>query len=82
MEILASRVARTGVMTRTRHRVAMVRAIEAMESARGEISRPGGRAELVAADLWVAMRALDVLVGRLDVENLLDEIFASFCIGK
>ncbi len=80
--VLDRRVASTGVLTRARHRVAMARAIEAMESARGEISRPGGRSELVAADLWVAMRALDVLVGRLDVENLLDEIFASFCIGK
>ena len=82
VEVLGRRVASTGVMTRARHRVAMARAIEAMESARGEISKPGGRSELVAADLWVAMRALDVLVGRLDVENLLDEIFASFCIGK
>jgi tRNA modification GTPase len=80
--VLAGRVASTGVMTRERHRVAMIRAVEAMESAQSELSRPGSRAELVAAELWVAMRALDVLVGRLDVENLLDEIFASFCIGK
>ena len=26
--------------------------------------------------------ALDSLVGRVDVENVLDEIFASFCLGK
>ena len=81
-EILGRRVASAGVMTRERHRVAMLRAVEAMELAQGELSRADGRAELVAADLWLAMRALEVLVGRLDVENLLDEIFASFCIGK
>ena len=81
-EILGRRVASAGVMTRERHRVAMMRAVEAMELAQGELSRADGRAELVAADLWLAMRALEVLVGRLDVENLLDEIFASFCIGK
>jgi tRNA modification GTPase len=38
--------------------------------------------ELAAAELRVAIRALESLVGRVDVENLLDEIFASFCIGK
>ena len=81
-EILGRRVASTGVMTRERHRIAMLRAVEAMESAQAELSRAEGRAELVAADLWLAIRALEVLVGRLDVENLLDEIFASFCIGK
>ena len=80
--VLTERVARTGVMTRERHRVAMIRATEAIESAQGELKRAQHRAELVAADLWVAMRALDMLVGKLDVENLLDEIFASFCIGK
>ena len=35
-----------------------------------------------ALDLRRAARALDVLVGRVDTEDLLDEIFASFCIGK
>jgi len=28
------------------------------------------------------VRALESLVGRVDVENLLDEIFSSFCVGK
>jgi tRNA modification GTPase len=38
--------------------------------------------ELIAADLRASMRALEMMVGRIDVENLLDEIFSSFCIGK
>lgn len=79
---LDERAASAGVMTRERHRVAMISAVEAMESARDQIQKQGSAAELVAADLRRAARALDVLVGRLDVENLLDEIFASFCIGK
>jgi tRNA modification GTPase len=79
---LSEMAASAGAMTRERHRVAMQRAIEALESARSQIEKPGGAAELVAADLRQAMRALDMLVGRLDAENLLDEIFASFCIGK
>lgn len=81
-KILNDRLASAGVMTRARHRGAMERAIKAMESARVEVCRDSGRIELVASELWTAIRCLDQLVGRLDVENLLDEIFASFCIGK
>ncbi len=36
------------------------------------------RAELARA----ALRHLDELIGRVDVEDLLDHIFAEFCIGK
>jgi tRNA modification GTPase len=79
---LGEMAASAGTMTRERHRFAMLRAVEALVSARSEIEKPGSAAELVAADLRRAMRALDLLVGRLDVENLLDEIFSSFCIGK
>jgi len=79
---LGQRVASAGVTTRARHRTALVQAIKAMESAKAGVCRDFGPIELVAADLWMAIRALDVLVGRLDVESLLDEIFASFCIGK
>ena len=81
-DVLEKRVSNTGVMTRERHRVAMLNAIVTMESALDELDRLAYRAELVAADLRRAVRFLDQLVGRIDVENLLDEIFASFCIGK
>ncbi|MGL6209998.1 MAG: tRNA uridine-5-carboxymethylaminomethyl(34) synthesis GTPase MnmE [Paracoccaceae bacterium] len=81
-DVLGQRVASASVMTRARHRVAIERAIEAMESAQAEVWKASGRIELVAAELWTAIRCLDQLVGRLDVEMLLDEIFASFCIGK
>jgi tRNA modification GTPase len=80
--VLAEKAASAGVMTRERHRVAMIRAVEAMESARHQVEDVHGAAELVALDLRRAARALDVLVGRVDTEDLLDEIFASFCIGK
>ncbi len=38
--------------------------------------------ELAAEELRLALRALDALMGRVDVEEVLDRIFASFCIGK
>ncbi len=37
---------------------------------------------IAAEELRFATRFLDAIVGRVDVENLLDEIFSSFCIGK
>ena len=79
---LQARSASAGVITRERHRLAIERAIEAMESAMAEVRRGSARAELAAAELRIALRALEALVGRVDVENLLDEIFSSFCIGK
>ncbi len=79
---LSDRAARAGVMTRERHRLAMISAIASLESAEAEVKGGLGRTELAAEQLRRAIRALDSLVGRVDVEDLLDEIFASFCIGK
>lgn len=38
--------------------------------------------ELVAVDLQAALRALDGLVGNHSPEDLLDRIYARFCLGK
>ena len=38
--------------------------------------------ELAAEDVRLAGRALDRITGRIDPEDVLDRVFASFCIGK
>jgi tRNA modification GTPase len=38
--------------------------------------------ELAAEDLRVAAHALGRLLGRVDVEDILDVIFREFCVGK
>jgi tRNA modification GTPase len=81
-DTLATRAERAGLAIRERHRTAILRAIRALESARGEVQHGPDRTELAAEDLRTAVRALDSLVGRVDVEDILDEIFASFCLGK
>ncbi|MDW4549164.1 tRNA uridine-5-carboxymethylaminomethyl(34) synthesis GTPase MnmE [Defluviimonas sp. D31] len=81
-ERLGKRAGSAGLITRERHRLAIARAVGAMESARDEVRNGPDRAELAAENLRQAVRALDSLVGRVDVEDLLDEIFSSFCIGK
>ncbi|MCI2394671.1 tRNA uridine-5-carboxymethylaminomethyl(34) synthesis GTPase MnmE [Aliiroseovarius sediminis] len=79
---LENRVKGVGVATRARHRIAMQIAQSALEDARIEVQHGPGRAEFAAEEIRTAIRALDSLVGRVDVEHLLDEIFASFCLGK
>lgn len=79
---LAARIPIDGVMTRERHIAAMRSAIEALESAQIEVTGGMRLAEVAAADVRRAIAAMDVLVGRLGVEDFLAEIFSSFCIGK
>ncbi|NNF24208.1 MAG: tRNA uridine-5-carboxymethylaminomethyl(34) synthesis GTPase MnmE [Rhodobacteraceae bacterium] len=79
---LSKRASGAGLMIRERHRTAVLGAIEGLESARNHVLAGAEYAELAAEDLALSVRALDSLVGRVDVENILDEIFASFCLGK
>ena len=79
---LAGRAASAGLLIRERQRIALERSITALESVQTALDRSTYLPELVAAELRSAMRALEALVGRIDVESLLDEIFSSFCIGK
>lgn len=46
------------------------------------LAGPIGEAELRAEDLRLAADALGRIVGRIDVEDVLGEIFGRFCIGK
>ncbi|MCV2863280.1 tRNA uridine-5-carboxymethylaminomethyl(34) synthesis GTPase MnmE [Defluviimonas sp. WL0075] len=78
----AERASGAGLITRERHRAAIGRALVALESAELEVRNGPDRAELASENLRGAIRALDSLVGRVDVEDLLDQIFSSFCIGK
>jgi tRNA modification GTPase len=81
-DILGQRVGSAGALVRERHRVAVTTAIRSLAESRAEVVRPDSRVELAAEHLRQAVRALDALVGRVDVDDLLGEIFASFCIGK
>lgn len=79
---LSQRVRGAATIVRERQRQGVARALGAMESAADEVKAGADRAEFAAERLREAGRALDMLVGRVDVEALLDEIFSSFCIGK
>lgn len=80
--VLELRVSGIGVATRERHRIAMSEAVDLLQDALAEVSRGPERTELAAEELRRAIAALDSLVGIVDVEHILDEIFSSFCVGK
>ncbi len=65
------------LVTRARHREALVDVRAALARALSQTAP-----ELVAEELRVAGDALGRIVGRTGVEDVLDLLFAEFCIGK
>ncbi len=71
----------TPLVTRRRQARALERArddVSSFEAARGAGLPP----EVVATHLQDAQLALEELIGIVDTEDVLDAVFASFCIGK
>jgi tRNA modification GTPase len=81
-DVLGARAAGIGSATRLRHEKALERAIVHLHGALAGLEGRDASVDLVAEELRMAIRAVDSLVGRIDVEHILGEIFASFCIGK
>jgi tRNA modification GTPase len=79
---LSERMSAVGIATRERHRLAMKHAQTSLTAVEVLLLSGHDVSDIAAEELHLAIRALDSLVGRVDVENLLDEIFSSFCIGK
>ncbi len=65
------------LITRERHRVALTKACEALQRGCRQ-----SETELFAEDMRLAARAIGSISGRVDVEDVLDQLFSSFCIGK
>jgi tRNA modification GTPase len=72
--------AEPALVTRERQRAHLQETVLALRGARAAAAE--GREEIVAEQLRLATRALGKLLGRVDVEDILDVIFRDFCIGK
>ncbi|MGY3441588.1 MULTISPECIES: tRNA uridine-5-carboxymethylaminomethyl(34) synthesis GTPase MnmE [unclassified Bradyrhizobium] len=68
-----------GLISRTRQRGLLE---ETVESLRRSIEVVGRGEELAAEELRRAAMSLGRLLGRVDVEDILDVIFREFCVGK
>jgi tRNA modification GTPase len=69
------------ILTRERHRKALERAHACLVNGR-ELLVTAGPLELAAEEVRLASRAVGEITGRVDVEDVLDRLFSSFCIGK
>jgi tRNA modification GTPase len=67
------------LLTRERQRLAVSAAADAISRA---ATIGAEQPELIAEELRLAVRALERLIGRVDVEDVLDQLFSGFCIGK
>ncbi len=67
------------MITRERQRLALKDALGQVQSA---LDNPLAPLEIRAEMLRQAVRALERLIGKVDVEDLLERIFGEFCIGK
>jgi len=68
-----------GLIGRTRQRKLMG---DAADSLRRSVAVAGRGEELAAEELRAAAHSLGKLLGRVDVEDVLDVIFREFCVGK
>ncbi|HMA29743.1 MAG TPA: tRNA uridine-5-carboxymethylaminomethyl(34) synthesis GTPase MnmE, partial [Thermoanaerobaculia bacterium] len=65
-----------------RHREALASAAASLRDAAGLARDDDGAPELVAVRVREALSALGAITGETATEELLDRIFATFCVGK
>ncbi len=81
-QVLKQRSSQAGLATHERHRISMQSTLDVLNTVLPLVDQGPEHYDIAAEELRSAIRALEALVGRIDVENLLDEIFSSFCLGK
>ena len=69
------------VIVRARHKANLETALDALKQARVQLS-DFGDVDLAEFELSVARSALDQILGRVEVEDILGEVFSGFCVGK
>ena len=69
------------VLTRARHRRGLRRAVEELD-AFARVLREGVPAEMAATHLRPAETALEDVLGIVTLDEVLDQVFRDFCIGK
>ena len=81
-DVLAYEMVGSSSIIRQRHCNAIVRAQDYIAKALEQLKANQDYNELASAEIRFAISSLDELIGRIDIEQVLGEIFAGFCIGK
>jgi len=78
---VASREQDSGFITSVRHEQLLGESIEALAQAR-KATEFGIPHEMLLLDLYAALRPIDAITGATTADDILNRIFATFCIGK
>ncbi|MEE3101843.1 MAG: GTPase, partial [Pseudomonadota bacterium] len=79
---LEGRAAGASAVVRARHRRALEAGVSRLDRARAWLAGGEEALDLAAEELRLATASLESLLGRVDAERVLDDIFAEFCLGK
>jgi tRNA modification GTPase len=86
LELVSSGIANVALdaplLTRERHRYAIARALDEVREFRERWRNDDLPAPVAAVHLRTAASLLEELIGSVDVEDVLDEVFRRFCVGK
>ena len=77
-----SKASDAGLVIRHRQATALRECLTFLDVAKHHVAMGDAVSEIAAEDIRAGVRSLDALIGRVDVEHILDEIFLSFCLGK
>jgi tRNA modification GTPase len=70
------------LLTQERHRYAIARALDETRAFSESRRSAGVPATVAAVHVRAAIGALEDLIGAVDVDDILDEVFRRFCVGK
>lgn len=79
---LLAKAGEAGLASRERHRLALQAGATHLHAAIGLLDSGPDLYELTSEEVRLALRRLEALLGHVDVEQILGEIFSSFCVGK
>jgi len=71
----------SAVVTSRRHQASLLHAKEGLEGAIDSLKKKASN-EFVVVDLRTALDALGEIIGEVTTEEILNDIFSKFCIGK
>jgi len=69
------------IITRERHKDALLRTNLSLKRSINSI-RLGAAPEIITIDLREALEHLDVILGKTENDDILNNIFNNFCVGK
>jgi tRNA modification GTPase len=70
------------ILTHERHRFAVARALDEVRSFHDDWQSGRVPVTIAAVHLREAVTTLEDLIGAIDVDDVLDELFRRFCVGK